>query len=104
MKFDMPGAVGFDSKGSVVPARDPMVPAPSPADGPPPDGFVQLSEHDFQKLKSLAKEEEKAMGEAKIAFDRRERFCLELEKKHKIEGMKWTLDAQGGRLVIKGGG
>jgi hypothetical protein len=67
------------------------------------DPFVQLDVHDWQKLRNLAADEEEAMKKARTAFERRERFCLELEKKHGISGKRWVFDAKAGRLVFKTG-
>ena len=108
MDFNMPGAVGFS--GAQEPeghqAKESVQQfawgqEPRMAAKPPDSAFVQLSDHDWQKLRNLAADEEETMGKAKTAFERRERFCIEIEKKHGISGRKWTFDAKTGRLVIK---
>jgi len=64
--------------------------------------LIILDHQDFRKLSLLIREEEEAREQLNTAFKRRDKFCVELEKKHCLSGFSWEVDHKKGAIVVTG--
>ena len=103
---DMAGNVqGFDQKPSAPEFSGMQVPqTKEPDQGPGPNGqrLIILEHRDFSKLDGLIREETEARERFETALKHRDKFCLELEQKHKIAGLSWVVDSKKGAIVVTG--
>ena len=66
---------------------------PAHASNQDPDRkLVILDSQDFVNLDALIREEAEARERLDAASKRRDRFCLEMEKKHNLGGLSWIVD------------
>lgn len=72
-----------------------------------PDDFmpskVKLTANESTTLNELIERENAAKKAAEKANRDRDGFCMELERKYGMQGMKWTFDAGQGTIQIAGG-
>jgi hypothetical protein len=64
--------------------------------------LIILDHQDFKKLNILIREEEEAKIQFDTAFKRRDKFCVELEKKHCLSGFSWEVDHKKGAIAVTG--
>ena len=68
---------------------------------------IKLDSYQFRKLRMFLMDEEEtnkaaeaAIRKADKAKEKRDKYCLELEKLYNIAGYKWTVDLKVGSLIL----
>ena len=75
---------------------------PVPASPEQARKLVVLDHQDFVKLDGLIRDEAEARTKFETASKRRDKFCLELEKKHDLGGLSWVVDHDRKAIAITG--
>lgn len=85
----MPGV-----SGAAPAATDLSQAVPKTFEEPKPEK-IKLNPHDLRRFKHLISEESFNIEVAKKSIKQRENFCLQLEKKFKIDGWRWDVNQNG---------